>query len=242
MELKRESGVLVSITSLPSPFGIGDLGEGAFRLADFLHAAGQNLWQMLPLNPTDLQFGNSPYSSTSAFAMNPLLISPQLLVQKGLLKEKDIETVPESSVRRTNYRAVTEGKGNILAGVFKNFKEMQLDARGFSRFCNANRHWLDDYTLFSAIRSDLQGLAWRNWPVPLRDRHTGGLEEVRRRLHESIECEKFFQYLCFQQWSELKTYCNDRNITIIGDIPLYVNLESADVLSLIHISEPTRPY
>ena len=244
MELKRESGVLVSITSLSSSYGIGDLGEGAFRFADFLHAAGQNLWQILPLNPTGLEFGNSPYSSSSAFAMNPLLLSPQLLVRKGLLEEKDIETIPESSVLRTNYRAVTEGKGSILARAFKNFMETQLDARGFSRFCDANRHWLDDHTLFSAIRSDMQGLAWRNWPVPLRDRHSGGLEEARRRLYESIGCEKFIQYLCFQQWSELKAYCNDRNITIIGDIPLYVNLESADVWAYPHLfklDEEKRP-
>ena len=235
MELKRESGVLVSITSLPSPYGIGDLGEGAFRFADFLHAAGQNLWQILPLNPTGLEFGNSPYSSSSAFAMNPLLISPQLLVRKGLLEEKDIETLPESFVRRTNYRAVTEGKGSMLARAFKNFMETQVDAGGFSRFCDANRHWLDDHTLFSAIRSDMQGLAWRHWPVQLRDRHSGGLEEARRRLHESIGCEKFLQYLCFQQWSALKTYSNDHNITIIGDIPLYVNLESADVWAYPHL-------
>ena len=235
MELKRKSGILLSVNSLPSPFGIGDLGDRAYRFIDFLYAAEQNLWQILPLNPTDIQFGNSPYSSVSAFALNPLLISPRLLRGEGLLEESDIEKVPESSLCRTNYTAVTEARDNTLTKAFKNFREMHSEHRGFSSFCRDNRHWLDDYALFSAIRSDMQGQAWRHWPVQLRDRHTKGMEDAQKRLHESIVYKKFLQYLCFQQWSALKTYSNDRDITIIGDIPLYVNLESADVWAAPHL-------
>ena len=235
MELKRKSGILLSINSLPSPFGIGDLGDRAYTFIDFLHAAKQNLWQILPLNPTDTRFGNSPYSSASAFAMNPLLISPQVLTREGLLDERDGERVQESTLCRTNYAAVSEARQNTLTKAFGNFRGMHSEHRGFNSFCSDNCRWLDDYALFSAIKNDMQGQSWRHWPVQLRDRHENGLEHAKKRLHESIEYEKFLQYLCFQQWAALKTYSREREITIIGDIPLYVNLESADVWAAPHL-------
>jgi 4-alpha-glucanotransferase len=202
---------------------------------DFLHEAGQCLWQILPLNPTDLQFGNSPYSSISAFAMNPLLVNPKLLADRGLLN-KNVAHVPgETDEGSIDYRAVSDLKGRLFFKAFTQFKTMPAEQKGFEDFCSNNRHWLDDYALFSAIRRDQGCTPWRHWPLPLRARHPGGLERARNRLHDSICYEKFLQYLCTQQWLALKSYANDRGVSIIGDMPLYVNLESADVWAAPHL-------
>ncbi len=244
MKLERKSGILLHITSLPSPFGIGDLGDGAFRFADSLQTAEQRLWQVLPLHPTEIQFGNSPYSCTSAFALNPLLISLQVLMRKGFLRKDDLEEHPRFSGNRVDYGPVTEWKEKILFRAFQNFRNKRNGYGEFEPFCDTNRHWLEEYALFTALRRRMDGLTWQSWPVPLRDRHAGGLREARGELKESIECEKFWQYLCFEQWLDLKSYCSERSITIIGDIPLYVNYESADVWShsrLFKLDDEKRP-
>ena len=240
MDLKRKSGILLSIHSLPSSFGIGDLGNEAYVFADFLHNAGQKLWQILPLNPTDVQFGNSPYSSVSAFAMNPLLISLEDLEKKGLLKKRDMVPVSTSIHNGIDYAEVCEAREKTFKRAFAYFKAMQKLHGEFDSFCLSNHRWLNDFALFSAIRREMRGRPWRLWPAELRDRHEEGLEQARARLRESIQYEKFLQYICFQQWFALKAYSSDRGISIIGDIPLYVNLESADVWAAPHLFKLDR--
>lgn len=229
MELKRRSGVLLALTSLPSIFGIGDMGEEAFRFADILHGAGQGLWQILPPGPTSTSFGNSPYSALSAFALNPLLISPGLLVRQGFLDEEDIEGRPSFPSGSVDYGAVTGWKAEILLRAFGKSKRRNLHANAIERFCETQSAWLDDFALFSALRKETGCSTWTEWPAPLRDRDPGALADARSRLARSIERRKFLQYLCFTQWAGLKDYCSGRGITVIGDVPLYVNLESADV-------------
>jgi 4-alpha-glucanotransferase len=187
------------------------------------------------LNPTDIQFGNSPYSSVSAFAMNPLLISLESLEKQGLLKKRDMIPVSKSIPNRIDYTAVYEAREYTLKRAFTYFKAMKNLHGEFDSFCESHRHWLDEFALFSAIRRDMQGRPWRRWPAGLRDRHEKGLEQARTRLYESIKYEKFLQYTCFKQWSSLKAYCKDREVSIIGDMPLYVNLESADVWAAPHL-------
>jgi 4-alpha-glucanotransferase len=229
MELRRRSGILIHITSLPSPFGIGDMGDGAFRFADFLHESGQGLWQVLPLNPTEADYGNSPYSGISAFALSPLLISPQLLVRGGLLKGEELEERPSFPGDWVDYEVVTAWKKGLLERAYETFREGGTDATSYRRFCAANRFWLDDYALFTALSERMKSRAWQTWPVPLRDRREPDLVKARVELSPVLEREKFFQHLCFHQWQSLREYCRQRGILLIGDIPLYVNGEGADV-------------
>jgi 4-alpha-glucanotransferase len=225
VEFARRGGILMHITSLPSPFGIGDLGDGAFAFADFLHESGQSLWQMLPLNPTAVEHGNSPYSSISAFALNPLLISPQVLVRRGYLKGEEVDNASPLPDDRVDYEAVSAWKLGLLQRAYDGFRVTPE----YRRFCDANRYWLEDYALFSALSERLKSRAWHTWPPPLRDRSTGALERARRELAPSLARKKLFQYICFEQWQALREYCGKRGILLIGDIALYVNGESADV-------------
>lgn len=244
MELERKSGILMHVTSLPSPCGIGDLGDGAYRFADFLHEAGQGLWQVLPLNPTGVEFGNSPYSSSSAFALNPLLISPQALVCKDLLKSDDLEDRPVFDHGRVDYETVKVWKQNLLARAFENFLSKGTGFEAYDRFCDAHGYWLDDHALFTAISDHVGSRAWQSWPRHLRDREERAREKSGQRFSTAVKREKFFQYLCFEQWQSLKAYCGERGIIMIGDIPLYVSHESADVWAhpvLFKLGENQKP-
>jgi 4-alpha-glucanotransferase len=244
MDLRRRSGILMHITSLPSPFGIGDMGEVAFRFADFLYESGQGLWQMLPLNPTGAGYGNSPYSGLSAFALNPLLISPQLLVHGGLLKGEELEDRPSFPGDRVDYESVTEWKRGLLERAYETFRAGGTEEPSYRRFCEAHRFWLDDYALFAALSEGMKSRVWQNWPAPLRNRRKADLFEARKELSLVLEREKFFQYLCFEQWQSLRTYCRQRGILLIGDIPLYVNGEGADVWAhpeLFKLDQDGRP-
>ena len=227
--MTRASGILLHITSLPSPFGIGDLGPWAYRFVDFLAEARQGYWQILPLNPTGPAHGNSPYDSDSAFAGNPLLISPELLLRDELLRQDELEDLPPFPGARVDYRAVALSKARLIDKAFRRFQLHLSTDREFENFCHDHAEWLDDYSLFRALKAHFRGAAWGDWPTELRDRDEKAMSQWRTKFQEPIKQEQFFQYLFFKQWAALKRYCNRKNILLIGDLPIYVNYDSADV-------------
>ncbi len=228
---KRSSGVLLHITSLPSKYGIGDLGPEAYNFADKLVAAGQRFWQILPLNPTDLGYGNSPYSSHSAFAGNPLLISPELLVQDGLLEKKDLKTDSNFAPDKVNYNAVVQHRLKIWQQVWLNYKNScpPTIKQEFKNFKNQNQNWLPEFALFVALKEHFEKVGWVSWPDELKHRQPEALEEYTEKLKDTIEKEKLLQFLFYRQWQALKDYCNQRKLYFIGDMPFYVSHDSADV-------------
>jgi 4-alpha-glucanotransferase len=226
--MNRSSGILLHITSLPSRHAIGDLGAGAYAFADFLAKAKQSLWQVLPLNPTDDAHGNSPYSSISAFAGNVLLISPELLVEEGLLRPEDIQPKrPGGS--RTDYRAAALEKWPLLRRAHDRFRSTGWKRNEYERFCALNGGWLEDYALFVALKNRFGGGPWSAWPHDFRKRVDSSLLDARSMLSADVDRAKFFQFLFFAQWASLKAYCVGKGIRLIGDIPIYVNYDSVDV-------------
>lgn len=221
----RRSGILLHITSLPSRFGIGDLGPSAYKFADTLVAAHQSLWQVLPLNPTSATADFSPYSSTSAFAGNPLLISPELLVRDGLLKEDEIAKPPSFNDRQVDFARAAQYKSLLLDLALGRF---QPDAV-YEAFCRQSNGWLDDFALFTAIRQHWPDKGWLDWPREVRDRRPRPLEAVRNQLRQSIEKVKVLQFLFFRQLWALREYCNARGVQLFGDMPLFVSHDSSDV-------------
>ncbi|HHN65642.1 MAG TPA: 4-alpha-glucanotransferase [Nitrospirae bacterium] len=228
---KRQSGILLHITSLPSRYGIGDFGEGAYWFADLLQATGQSLWQILPLNPTLTVHGNSPYNSISAFAGNPLLISPDILLSEGYLREDDTRDMPAFSDNEVSYDKVSEYKVKLLMRAYYRVRDRLGDDEEFQAFKERNAYWLDDYALFVALKEHFEGRVWNEWPDDLKKRHPGALQRYRRVLKEKIQMECFFQYLFYRQWTALRRYCNERGIRLMGDIPIYVHYDSVDVWS-----------
>jgi 4-alpha-glucanotransferase len=224
---KRVSGLLLHITSLPSQYGVGDLGSQAYRFADFLSKARQSLWQVLPINPPDyIQKSWSPYNCLSAFAGNILLISPDLLYRQGLLKRKDISDRPAFPGSSVN-PAAAKYKTKLLKIACENFQHKKITA-DFEAFCSDNKDWLEDFALFTVLHKHLKEKLWCNWPVQLKDRDNDALKEMKTLLRKDINREKTLQYLFFKQWFALKDYCNQKGIKIIGDIPIYVAYNSAD--------------
>ena len=222
----RGSGILLHPTSLPGPFGIGDLGPAAFRFADFLAESEQRCWQVLPLNPVEPQFGGSPYHSVSPFAGNPLLISPEQLVSDGWLHRDEIGKHPRFSADRIDFAAVAEFKSALFTQAFERFAAGE-PPRSYRRFCEQT-NWLGDFALFMALKQQQQA-PWQRWPKGLRDRRPASLQRACDQLQETVEYQKFLQYLFFEQWQVLKTYCNRRQIQIIGDMPIYLPFDSVDV-------------
>jgi 4-alpha-glucanotransferase len=225
---RRGSGILLHITSLPSTHGIGDLGPDAYAFVKFLVKTRQSYWQILPLNPTDTIHGNSPYSSISAFAGNPLMISPVLLVQEGILEDEDVASPPRFPNEHVDFPAVISHKKTLFHLALNRFKKRK-DKSDYERFCLENSEWLDDFSLFVAMKAHFQGQPWDRWPRDLRDRQPEAMKEMRNLLHEKIDREKFFQFLFFKQWYALKRFCHQHGIQIIGDIPMYVAHGSSDV-------------
>ena len=229
MSFPRASGVLLHPTSLPGRFGIGDLGDEAYRFADFLVASGQSLWQVLPLGPTG--YGDSPYACYSAFAGNTLLISPEKLFEEGLLSITELDEIPSLPCERIDFEQVHKAKDIVLDQAFARYRRtMNTEFRSaFETFAEQNSSWLDDYALFCALKSAHRGNAWHEWDRPLVRREPAALARARVDLHERIEAHKFFQFLFFRQWFALKAYYNERGVSLIGDIPIFVAQDSADV-------------
>ncbi len=241
---KRGSGILLHITSLPSPYGIGDMGPSACAFADFLVQARQRIWQVLPLNPTDPAYGNSPYSSMSAFAGNKLLISPDLLIEDGLLSQADLEPVPGFPDGRCDFASVISYKGRLLEQAYRHFIKNGEKRESFDAFCRENGSWLDDFSLFTVIKDHRAGRIWNQWPQELRDRSPRSLETIKKDHYEEMEKERFWQYLFFQQWNRLKAYCGEKGVQLFGDLALYVSFDSADVWTnpgLFKLDRAKRP-
>jgi len=226
--LSRSSGVLLPIFSLPSRFGIGDLGPVAFRFVDFLHAAGQRIWQILPLNPTEAAFGHSPYYSVSCFACNPLLISPEALASEGLLDRADLHPPSRLPEGRVDYAAVVMFKRHLLEKACQRFRQGLPDS-GYERFCAENAFWIEDYALFCALSARHANVSWDRWPPKVRTRGSGEITHLREELHDATEKLKIEQYLFYRQWLNLRSYCREKHIHLFGDIPIYTPFHSADV-------------
>jgi 4-alpha-glucanotransferase len=242
--MRRGSGVLLHITSLPSPYGIGDLGSTAYRFVDILAGAKQRYWQILPVNPTEPGGYYSPYHSISAFAYNPLLIGIERLVREGLLTDTEVEPLPDVPNDHVDYPAVHVYKERIYRTAYERFAQ-NTDKGGYETFCSENAHWLDDYALFRSLRTHFQKSSWNEWPPEIRDRHPEALQLYENELRDSIAMEKFLQYIFHLQWRDLKLYANERSIQIIGDIPMYVGYESADVWGtpeIFKLDREKKPY
>jgi 4-alpha-glucanotransferase len=224
---KRASGVLLHITALPSKYEIGDFGPEAYRFADFLMRAKQRYWQVLPFCPISSEATGNPYNGLSVFAGNTGFISPELLYQQGLLSKGQIQNMPDFPAN-VNYRLALSYKSKLLNYAFERFRSTPKKA-AFRRFCDANKGWLEDYAIFIALRRHFWPSLWCDWPVEIRDRKKKALEAVKVQFRDAIEREKFCQYVFFSQWAELKRYCNRQGVRIIGDVPIYVAYNSADV-------------
>ncbi|MCO6511243.1 MAG: 4-alpha-glucanotransferase [Aridibacter famidurans] len=229
MKFPRASGVLLHPTSLPSDFGIGDLGPSAHRFVDLLADARQTYWQILPLGPTG--YGDSPYQCFSAFAGNTNLISPELLLDDGLVGEDDLEEFQELPDNEVDFGAVIESKERLLRTAYRNFAGSDdISLKGnFELFVRESVSWLDDYAVYRAIKKDQGGKEWLKWDVPLRTRKQDAMDAVRLELSDEILTQKFFQFVFFRQWYRLRTHASGKRVKIVGDIPIFVALDSADV-------------
>jgi 4-alpha-glucanotransferase len=229
MSFPRASGILLHPTSLPGRFAIGDLGRAAYEFADFLIGSGQCLWQVLPLGPTG--YGDSPYACYSAFAGNTVLISPEKLVADGLLSQDELDQVQPLAGDRVDFSRAHEIKDCLLAKAFARYQrttDAELRSE-FETFVAQNASWLTDYALFRALKTEHDGKPWHEWERALVHRAPDAIAQATGQLHDQIEAHKFAQFLFFKQWSELKTYCNQRGISLIGDVPIFVAQDSADV-------------
>ena len=225
----RAAGVLLHPTSLPGPDGIGDLGEGAYRFVDWLERCGQSLWQILPLGPTS--FGDSPYQTLSALAGNPLLISLDYLVRDGWLEGEDLNQRPAFPLDRVDFGPVIQWKLDRLQVAWDRFLSRATSSswESFRSWCDQNAAWLDDFALFMAIKQDQQGKPWLEWPADLARRDPEALAAEAKRLEKQIDGIRFVQWLFFSQWQQLKAFASARGIRFIGDVPIFVALDSADV-------------
>jgi 4-alpha-glucanotransferase len=225
----RASGVLLHPTSLPGPYGIGDLGPAAYAFADALAAAKQTYWQVLPLGPTG--YGDSPYQCFSAFAGNTNLISPELLRRDGWLTDNDLASVPEFPAGRVDFGAVIEYKNRLLQKAAARYRAGRGEgvAVAFDEFCHRTQGWLSDYALFRALKETHGGTSWTEWKPELVKRDATALNRAREALEEEIEAHQLYQFFFFQQWQELKEHCHAYGLRIVGDAPIFVAHDSADV-------------
>ena len=239
----RSAGLLLHPTSLPGPHGIGDVGPGAYEWVDFVAASGCSWWQVLPLGPTG--YGDSPYQCFSAFAGNPYLVSPELLVDDGLLTHEDVLQRPAFEPRRVDYGAATAWKLGLLDRAFRR-ADLGTDqpSSDFSHFCAQQSGWLDDYALFMALKADQGGGSWLDWPRELVVRDSGALAAARDQLATEISRQQFFQFLFWRQWSSLRSFAGGKGVRIIGDAPIFVAPDSADVWAhpeLFQLGSDRRP-
>jgi 4-alpha-glucanotransferase len=227
MAFPRSSGILLHPTSLPSPHGIGDLGQGAYDFIDFLHRTHQTYWQVLPLGPTG--YGNSPYLCYSAIAGNPLLINPDRLVTEGWLSSSDLQPMVENT--SVDFETITLNKIELLETACRNFRKQNSnpEQQKFHKFISNQAHWLEDYALFMALHEHYQDAPWYEWPSTIAQRQPAAIKEERQRLADRIIYQQFVQFVFHDQWLALKEYAGERGVQIIGDIPIYVAHDSADV-------------
>ena len=242
MSFPRSSGILLHPTSLPSCYGIGDLGEEAFRWVDFLSSANQKLWQILPLGPTG--YADSPYQCFSAFAGNPFLISPDKLLAEGLLSRSDLESVPNFPNDNVDYGPVIQYKLSLLDAVYVNYKRTKILRDEFESFRQKNSAWLDDFTLFMALKESHGGAVWSTWEDDLVSRQPQALTAAREKFADAVESQELRQFLFFRQWEAIKSHAHRHGIKIIGDIPIFVAYDSAEVWAhpeLFYLDEHGKP-
>lgn len=226
---RRYSGILCHPTSLPSPYGIGDLGQGAYDFIDFLEKAGQSLWQVLPLGPTG--YGDSPYSGYSVFAGQTLLISPEKLLEQELIEKEDLKELPEFDPKVVDYGEVLTWKTKIFKKAFETFSkkaEKEL-LEEYEAFLKEQNFWLDDYAFYMSARKANENKGWLDWEKELQNPTPKVRAEWEENLKEEISYEKFLQFEFFRQWEALKAYANEKGVSLVGDMPIFVSVDSSDV-------------
>lgn len=233
--LPRMSGILLHPTSLPSPYGIGDLGANAYDFVDFLEKSGQHLWQILPLTHTG--FGDSPYQSFSAFAGQPYLIDPDHLLELKLIEKEDLEDHPKFNDQRTEYGKVIPWKIALLKKAHKKFFDTKPEKlmNDYSSFCIENQYWLEDYATFMTLKDMHKGESWLKWDEKYRKADQGTKNSVHWEHCFEFDFYCFIQFIFFTEWNRLKKYANNRGIKIIGDIPIFVSMDSADIWANQHL-------
>lgn len=226
---RRYSGILCHPTSLPSPYGIGDMGKGAYEFVDFLEKAGQTLWQVLPLGPTG--FGDSPYQSYSVFAGQTLIISPEKLAEQKLLAESDLKNLPEFDERQVHYGDVLAWKTEIFEKAFAAFEKTEDEEllEEYEAFLREHKFWLDDYAFYMSVRVANDYKCWTQWEPSLKKPLQSTRSRWELKLKKEIAFQKFLQYEFYKQWGELKAYANEKGISIVGDMPIFVSIDSSDV-------------
>lgn len=229
--MERASGIIMHIASLPGKYGIGTFGKEAFKFADFLHKSGQTYWQILPLGPTS--YGDSPYQSFSAFAGNPYFIDFDILREEGLLKKEDYDNVNFGDDRECiDYSVLFKNKMKVLKKAYENSKE--IEKKEIAKFRDENKLWLEDYAFYMALKEKFNLISWQKWDEKLKLRDEKTLDKYRGILNKEIDYWVFLQYHFFKQWNKLKSYANNLGIKIIGDMPIYVAEDSADVWANPH--------
>jgi 4-alpha-glucanotransferase len=244
MKFERSSGILLHPTSLAGPYGIGDIGPQAYRWINFLANAGCRLWQILPLGPTG--YGDSPYQCFSAFAGNPLLVSPEALLTEDLLHSDDLVNLPDFPTDHADFGSTISWKLGLLDRSYIRFEHSASDhlLKAFTEFQESQSSWLDDFTLFMALKESHGGAPWSTWVEPLRDRNPDALAEARQIHQVAIKRQVYRQFLFYRQWARLRQYGNTQGIKIIGDIPIFVAHDSADVWAnpeLFYLDEMGKP-
>ncbi len=234
MKFERVAGILLHPTSLPGNYGIGTIGKEAFNFIDFLAHSGQKLWQIFPLGPTG--YGDSPYQSFSAFAGNPLLIDLEILAEENLLSKNGLNDFPDFNRLKINFGELIKAKNILLFKAYQHFKDTESTfLENFADFCVTNKDWLDDFALFMAVKEYHNGKLWTEWENDIAFRLAGAIEEWQIKLKDKINYYKFLQFTFHKQWANLKKYANEKGIKIIGDIPIFIAYDSADLWANKHL-------
>ena len=240
--MERSSGILLHISSLPSADGIGSMGKDAYQFIDFLAKTNQKIWQILPLGPVG--YGNSPYLGYSAFAGNPMFIDIQQLVTDRLISKSSV-TDQHFKTKKVEFQRVEEWKLVLFREAFESFQNnFQRYKKEYNTFIDQHSWWVDDYALFRSLKTKYTETVWNTWDIDLVNREKKALQEAINELHDEIDFHRFLQFIFFRQWHKLKTYANSKDVQIIGDIPLYVSLDSADVWAnqdIFQLDEDSKP-
>ncbi|OLY93563.1 4-alpha-glucanotransferase/malto-oligosyltrehalose synthase,TIGR02401 [Cnuella takakiae] len=237
LDNERGAGILLHISSLPSPYGIGDMGKDAYLFADFLFRSNQKYWQLLPLNPTEAGQGHSPYSSISSRAGNTLLISPKTLADEGWLSKEEIRAAMTEGQSKVDYTIAESIKQDLFEKAYVRFREQagEQERQAFQQFCGEEKDWLDDFALYVALKKEQGGKAWFQWPAEYMNRDAKALTLLASLQERELEKTKWLQWHFARQWKALRSYCNGHGIRFIGDLPIYVSYDSVDVWAHRHL-------